>query len=341
MQYVLKNYKYKESTSTLAGTLMHATLEYLYGVDDETVETAQDAFYRILIPEFQKAGILDAESILGDLLEYNEDIRHLYDRASADYEGEDAIRTGKGTVPKVPEMTSVWKQECRRMDLDGRKERLDTVIQDSKDGFENVSITDVFTKAFNMAKDYYTPPEMVEILALELPLSKWDYQNSKMINPIPFPDCEIPDVYLSGFIDCLCKININGHEYTAVVDYKTSKEEFTEDLVRHNQQLLTYVAAAEKLLDIDIEYVGILSFLQKKLIHAPVDRELLEEVMINYNKVIVATYEKKFMKHVPDSKYSSCLSQFGGHCPFLEDCWPSMFDSLNKQDDEEYLNYLS
>ena len=342
LQYVEKNYKYKESTSTLAGTFMHSTLEYLYGVDDETVKTAIDAYYRILIPELKNVGINDSEAILEDLLEYNKDISKLYARASASYVGEDAIRTGKGNVPKVPEMTSTWKEECRRLDLNNRKNRIDQVIQDSKTGLEDVSITDVFTKAFNMARDYYTPVEIVDIMALELPLSKWDRSTNKLINAVPFPGCEIPNVFLSGYIDNICKIKVNGHIYNAVVDYKTSKEEFTPDIVSHNQQLLSYVAGVEKLLDINIEYVGILSFLQKKLIYAPVNRELLEEVLTNYNKIIQATYDKTFIKHVPDSKYSPCLSQFGSHCPFLENCWPAQYNTIhNNQNDSDYLAYLT
>lgn len=343
LQYIEKMYTYKESTSTFIGTLMHATLEYLYGEDDDSVESALDAFYRILIPEFQNAGIMDAEAILGDLLDYNEDISQLYLRASESYEGDDAIRTKSGKVPKAPEMTGIWKEECRRLDLNSRKSRIDQVIQDSKTGFEEVSITDVFAKAYQIAAEYYTPEEIEEILYLELPLSKWDYKNQRLINAVPFPNCKHEHKYMSGYIDNVCKIRVNGKIYTAVVDYKTSKEEFNENMVAHNQQLLSYVAGVEALTDLKIDYIGILSFTQKKLIYAPVDRQLMEEVFVNYNKVIDAEIAGAYIKHVPDTKYSPCLDSFGHTCPFLEHCWPSTFEFLEnkKVNADEFLPYLT
>ena len=200
-----------------------------------------------------------------------------------------------------------------------------------------------FAKAHNIAAEYLTPKEIEEVLYLELPLSKWDYQNKRLINAVPFPYCTHEHKYMSGFIDNISKIRINGKLYTAVIDYKTSKEEFDENMVAHNQQLLSYVAGVETLTDLTIDYIAILSFTQKKLIYAPVDRQLLEEVLINYNKVIDAEVAGIYMKQVPDTKYSSCLDSFGHVCPFLEHCWPTSHDYLeNKEENmDDFLPYLT
>ena len=344
-RYVDKLNIYKISTATLIGTILHATLEYLYGEEakaDESIVTAVDAFYSVIIPTLIDAGIKNAEAILQDLLSYNADILQLYQRASPEYRGIDAIRTKAGEVPKAPEMTGVWKQECKKLRLDDRKKTLDICVNSISTELEKVSITEVFSKAFNIAANYVTPPEIHEILYLELPLSRWSYTESKLYNPIKFPGCLHENIYLNGYIDLVCKLNINGKIVNAVVDYKTSKEEFTKSIVEHNQQLLVYAKAAELLLNIDIEYIAILSFLQSRLIYTPVNKEVQDLILINYNNVINNSLNISYIKHVPDSKYSPCLNSFKDVCPFLENCWPSAYNLIvnNVEPEFNYEKYL-
>lgn len=330
LKYIDKLDVYHQSTATLVGTLLHSSLEYLYSIEDDEVNNAQDAFFKILPIEFGKLGIVSIESILGDLLDYHQDINNLYKRASASYKGIDAIRTGKGEVPKAPEMTGIWKAECKRLKLEQRKDLIDYTIQNSKSGLESVSITDVFTRAFNLASNYNTPDAFEEILYLELPLSKWDRNTNTLINAVPFPGATRKDIYLNGFIDNIAVVNVNGKQFNAVIDYKTSKEIFNDSIVEHNQQLLIYAAGAEHILNIPIDYIGILSLLKGDLILVPVDKELQNEVIKSFNQVIDKALGKQFTKHYPDSKYSNCLNSFGGACPFLKNCWPKSFDYLNK-----------
>lgn len=330
LKYIDKLDVYHQSTATLVGTLLHASLEYLYSIDDDEVNNAQDAFFKILPIEFGKLGIVSIESILGDLLDYHQDINNLYKRASASYNGIDAIRTGKGEVPKAPEMTGVWKSECKRLKLEQRKDLIDYTIQNSKNGLESVSITEVFSRAFNLASNYNTPDALEEILFLELPLSNWDKESNSLINAVPFPGCEHPNIYLNGFIDNVAVVKVNNKKYNAVIDYKTSKEIFNTSIVEHNQQLLMYAAGAEYVLNIPIDYIGILSLIKGELTLVPVDKELQTEVIKGFNQVINKVIGKEFTKHYPDSKYSNCLNSFGGACPFLKNCWPKSFDYLNK-----------
>lgn len=338
LRYVNRVDTYKASTSTVIGTLLHNALEYLYGTVDDDVHTALDAFYKTVEPSLVDLGIGDACSLLGELLDYNNDINNLYIRASEGYNGADAIRTKAGKVPKSPEMTGIWKEECRRLNLNARKDRIDRTIQNSTTGLEEVSITDAFAKAYILADAYTTPPEFDEVLYVELPITRWNYQTNILYNPILFPGCEYPDVYLNGYIDNVSKLNINGRIVNAVIDYKTSKEEFNESIVAHNQQLLVYARGAEELLDIPIDYIGILSLPQNKLVYAEVDRELQQLVLDNYNEVIRNSHEKNFIKHVPDSKYSPCLSSFGGRCPFLEHCWPKSYAYFSEVDREDTID---
>jgi len=343
LRYIDKLDTYKESTSTAIGTILHACLEYLYGTDDDNVQTAEDAFFAIIGTELENLGIDQPGAILGDLLDYHKDINQLYVRASSAYSGPDAIRTKSGSVPKAPEMTGVWKSECRRLDLDGRKSRIDYTIQNSKSALADVSITDVFSKAFILASNYVTPPAIEDILYLELPLSKWDRNVGVLRNAISFPNCKHEDVYFNGFVDCVAKIKVDGKIVNAVIDYKSSKETFNKSIVEHNQQLLMYAAGVEKLLGIPITHVGILSFISGDLIVAPVDKELQSEVIENFNLIIDKVFKLEFHKHVPDTKYAPCLSSFGGTCAMLEHCWPKSYDYFFKDSlqDDYYSQYIS
>ena len=337
LRYVDKVDTYKHSNSTIVGNLLHSTLEYLYGVDDDDVKSPTHAFMKILQPEFNKLGIGSGESILRELLEYQNDINILKDRASANYVGPHPIRTSKGTIAKIPEMTSTWKKEAKRLDLNGRKERIDLAIQYGVTGLEEVSITEVFTKAYNLANTYITPNEFEEILYLELPLSNWC--NERLINPLPFPGCKHQDIYLNGFIDNVAKLNINGKNQIAIIDYKTSKEIFNTSIVQHNQQLLIYAAGVEQLLDIPIEYIAILSLVKGDLIIVPIDREIQQEVINNFNATIDKILNSEFIKHTPDTKYSACLNSFGSTCPYLQHCWPKSYNYFyNDGLKDDYLN---
>jgi CRISPR/Cas system-associated exonuclease Cas4 (RecB family) len=330
LKYIDKLDSYIQSNATLVGTLMHATLEYLYGVDDKEVQTAQDAFFKILAPEFSKLGFTSVESILGELLDYYQDINSLYLRASSNYKGIDAIRTGKGDVPKVPEMTGIWKSERKRLKLDERQYTIDHTIQTSKSGFEKVSITEVFSRALNLSNIYTTPNALEEILHLELPISHWDKSSNSLINAVPFPNCKHKDIYLNGYIDNISKVRVDGKTATAVIDYKTSREVFNTSVVQHNQQLLMYAAAASELLNCDIEYIGILSLLRSELILVSIDKEIQTEIITAFNKIIDKTINNDFVKHFPDTEYSTCLNNFGAPCPFLKNCWPNSYQYINR-----------
>jgi len=343
LRYVDKIDTYKESNSTAIGTILHACLEYLYGTEDDDVETAEDAFFTVISTELENLGIDKPEAILGDLLDYHKDINQLYVRASAAYNGPDAIRTKNGSVPKAPEMTGVWKSECRRLDLTGRKTRIDDTISSSNTKLASVSITDVFSKAYILAKNYVTPNAFEEILHLELPLSQWDKNANVLRNAVPFPGCSHPNVYFNGFIDNIAKIRVDGRSVYAVIDYKTSKETFNTNIVSHNQQLLMYAAGVEELMNIPITHVAILSLTSGDLVVAPVDKEIQAEVIENFNKIIDKAFKNDFHKHVPDTKYSPCLSMFGGECPMLQHCWAKSYDYLFKDSlqDDYFTQYYS
>lgn len=339
LRYIDKLDTYKESTSTAIGTILHACLEYLYGESDDDVNNAEDAFFTIINSELEKLGIDKPEFILADLLDYHKDINQLYVRASSAYDGIDAIRTKNGSVPKVPEMTGVWKSECRRLDLNNRKNRIDEVISSSKTRLKDVSITDVFSKSYILAKNYITPNAIQEILHLELPISEWDKDNNLIHNAVAFPNCKHPDVYFNGYVDNVARIKIDGKVFNAIIDYKSSKEIFNTNIVSHNQQLLMYAYAVEELLNIPITHIAILSLINGSLVTATIDKEIQNQVINNFNSLIDKIFSKDFYKHVPDSKYSTCLNMFGGVCPVLEHCWPQSYDYLFKDDlQDDYFN---
>ena len=100
-----------------------------------------------------------------------------------------------------------------------------------------------------------------------------------------------------------------------------------------------YAAAASILLDCDIEYIGILSLLKSDLVLVPINKDIQEELIVMFNKIIDKTLANDFVKHFPDTKYSACLNSFGGPCPFLKECWPKSHDYLNRFNmSDDYLN---
>ena len=339
LKYVDKIDSYKQSTATVSGTFLHAALEYLYGANDPEVATAKDAFFKILPQEFAALGITKGDGLLNELLDYYEDIKHLYTRASASYNGVDAIRTRNGSVPKAPEMTGVWKAAVKSLNLDERKYLIDNTMQSSKSGLEDVSIVDAFTKSLNIIGEYSTPVEISEIVALEMPLSEWDKEAEVLRNPVPFPGCKHEGIYLNGYIDNISKIQVGSKTGIAIIDYKSSKETFDQNIVKHNQQMLLYAAGVEYVTGQTVDYIGILSFLQKELVYVPVDKEIQKEVIEIFNKVIDKCVAGHFNKHIPDTKYSPCMSSFGGECPFLKNCWPQSYNYLHSIDDNFQLPF--
>ena len=288
----------RDSAATFKGTIVHTQLERYY---KEEINSVKDNFFYAVEAKLAEAGMPYTPL----LKQYAEEVNQVHLRATADYSGSDAIRTAKGTVPSDPKRTTGWKEAMAQL------EPLKMTI-DSTYSLLSFDPCEAIAEAWSLLSSY-TYPISGKVLALELPISYWDEENSKLINPIKLP--KPIDMYLKGTADMV--IEIEGEVW--VIDHKTSKQEYTPYNVGHNPQLSLYAYAVEKLLKRPVAGVGINSIRQKTLVLSPrLNKEAVFEAALSQVKGIK---NDSYPQQIPEGPYSPCLRWFGGQCPFLHECW--------------------
>ena len=134
-------------------------------------------------------------------------------------------------------------------------------------------------------------------------------------------------VLLNGYVDWIGYINYGGKEKLAIVDYKSSKEELTPDKVQYNVQLYSYVYAYEYLTGETVDLIGIHNLRAGSLVLTPIDRNkmgiVLEALFTNH----LLIKHKIFQKQIPDTSYAKCMNMYGKICPYLEFCYPDIYES--------------
>lgn len=305
------------SESTLIGSLVHGALEYLYGTEDDQVETALQALHKSCPDTLLEVGVCtqdNYEVVSALLLKYAGDSLQLHVRASAGYMGSDPIRTRDGSVAVSPSRTSSWKQAEEDMDLLTTKETINDYLS------TDIDVVAAFSEAYYLLHKYRTPAAIQEIKHVELPISHWD--GSQLINPVKMPGQYGGDqnIYLNGYLD-LVAITTEG---LTIIDYKTDSEAYTATAVSCNRQLLAYVYAYEQWSGLTVEAIGINNIRAGELVLTAINRALMDSVLDSLFGTHKSIEAKYFPKKVPDGAYSPCLKCFGKVCPFLGECWPSI-----------------
>lgn len=335
-KYIDKIKAVKVSVSTIIGSLLHNSLEiYLHPDNNELF---------IYIFEIQsKLSLIDRKYIITEvdsnlysklyeeLLEYSRDVHILNLRASSLYTGKYPIRTKDGKAPTNPLMTSGWKEAEKNLRLSIRKSKLDKEFKEIS-VVPEVSIVDAFSEAYTLATLYITPKEIVRTIALEFPISDYNYDTGELTNPVLMPPefGGSEDIYFNGYIDWVGYVYYEGKERLALIDYKTSKENLTVDKLQYHSQLLSYVYALEKLLDIKVEVIGVHSLRHKKLALCKVDRDILKVANTSlFSRHLKIKDNHFYQEHMPDSQYSKCLNSFGRNCEYLSICHPKMYNTLH------------
>ena len=336
LTYIDKLRVFSASNSTIAGNLLHDALEvYLHSDNTNAFIPVFEEQSKVSLVKrkfvVEHINLTSFNKLYTELIEYSRDIKSLHDRASADYTGKNAIRTGKGDVPSNPSMTTGWKAAVKNLNLDGRYRYLEDEFSQIS-CLDSVNLVEAFTDAYTLASNYVTPTEIIETVALEFPLSDYNYETKEFVNPVLMPDEYGGEsgIYLNGFIDWMGYVQFQGKKRFALIDYKSSKENLTVDKLEYHAQLLAYVYAVEKLLGIEVEVIGVHSLRHKKLALALVDREILKianRSLFSKHKQIAAGHFEK--DHVPDSQYSKCLDNYGKNCEFMNICHPKMYNYLN------------
>ncbi len=304
--------EYTSSYSTVVGSLVHHTLEvyFLAGSVGSLLKVFEEHSEDCL----RNLGLIGntEEYVYSDLLRYARGVHKLYEKASATYTGKDAIRTAKGEVPQVPQATSAWKEAMAGLGQGLLKDGLDAHSMGKGLSF---SLCDAYAEAYALVKLYKVPP--MDILHVELGLSKRDGES--IINPVPLPIEYGGDkgIYLSGSIDAVCYYKGK----LSIVDHKTSSGPApTEEDVSTNPQLLAYAWAYEQLTGKVIEGVGINHIRSGKLVWAPVTphKDKVLRSLLGAHKAIETGY---FPLHTPSEYDSPCSKWYGKECPFKARCW--------------------
>lgn len=327
-RYIL-GMKVPSGPSTLLGSIVHTSLENLYtavkeGGSVDKREVFKGAIKEVLVskgfieePTWNEIGeeIFNCAAIL----------RNAYLKASADYEGDDAIRTNSGSIAKCPEKTSAWKDFLRKRGKASNKELLDIALNaiELKNRFGRVSPTDVIGEAYNMFVNYTHPKCISSIRNIEYPISSYNKDRTKVLNPFKLPSSLVGDseIYLMAFIDMVAELDDGG---IIIIDHKTNKTQYDEKVIRVNTQLLLYSWVYEQITNEKVKYIGINNLRSNKLVYIPTPPEEYRWEIIN---CLFAAHknikDQQFVKHVPEN-YSPCLNSFGDLCPFLGYCWPGV-----------------
>lgn len=324
------------SASTILGSLCHDALEAYHNPEETPTGLLLDYFkqtsygtliQRKVLPE--SLGDLSSD-LFSRLVDYSNDCHSLYARASKDYSGPNPIRKKDGSFAANPTSTSDWKKAEATLKLPSRKVSIDTEVWRLNPELEGISISEVYSEAQFICSKYRTPKEVVKTLHVEFPISTYDADTGFLKNPVLMPPEFGGDdsIYLNGFVDWIGIVNKGKGDKLAIVDYKSSKENMQADQVIYNVQLYSYVYAYELLYDVKVDLIGIHNLRFNDLVLVELDREIMASVLESLffkHKIIKS---QLFYKHIPDTAYSPCLSQFGRQCEFLKHCYPNLYRKL-------------
>lgn len=308
------------TTATLTGNICHEVLEELHLNGGNSLEILVDNMESIL----QKRNIAVPNGYVEKLSSLFLLQEELYLRASAEYDGPDAIRKKDGTVSAYPEMTGTWIKEVKRLNIDGIKIDIDNQFAFLNPELIEISISDVMTDSFNILKKYSIPESIVKTLHTELPISK--EVNGQILNQVKIPEKYVDgdDINLVAFIDWIGITKVNGKEGLTIIDYKTNKSNTNSNQVKYNAQLCIYSYAVEKVLGQKVDRIGIHHLRSNTLHLAKVDPKIVDDVMANTFNPHLSIKQGIFKKHMPDSNYSPCLNMYGKKCPYINNCYPNL-----------------
>lgn len=320
------------SEATLTGSLCHDALEEYYG--ESTRESLIDVFKLTALNTLKETGIVSSIFITSEefliiyesLLELSKQYLSLYQRSSKGYNGNNPIRKKDGGVASAPSSTKDWKNAEEVLCLIPKKIEIDQYFESINKDLEGISISKVFAEAYSILFSYKVPSEIINTIAVELPIS--DYKEDVVYNPVPMPPeyGGEENILLNGYVDWIGYVEYEGKSQLAIVDYKSSKEELTLDKVQYNVQLYSYVYAYEYLTGETVDLIGIHNLRAGSLILASVDRTkmniVLKALFTNHHLI----ERQIFQKEIPDSSYAKCLNMYGKLCPYLEFCYPDIYE---------------
>jgi hypothetical protein len=309
LQYIQKIVPYVTTFPQEQGTVVHSCLEALYL---GKAKTALEAFDKVVWPAYLAKYRL--EFLAEDLTSYAESMEGLHLKASADYDGDDAIRTQAGGYTKKPTTTAAWKDALAQIDTDTIDNQ--AFIIDRR--FREIPVSKLFYDVRTIVKTYNHPewyshvePGMIEV-GFSVP-PDGDRHSTEILNPVRWPSH--PRIYMKGFIDLACRTHKGG---LVLMDHKTSAGEApTETHVQHHGQLNLYAWVWHYLTDEWPEHIAINHIKTGKAVIADLIPSIAEETVKEKEALIGLILQGHFYKRNPTDYQSPCLK-----CPMLINCWP-------------------
>ncbi len=323
-KYIDKINKFKMSTSTLLGNLLHDALELYYSPDGTGLETLKLCLYKTAEDTFRSTGVIPintaynlVDELLNELYSLANDVCNLHKRADINYKGKDAIRKKDGGVSTSYQSTTAWKSAEKGIDGDNRRARINYLIQYSiNPNLDDVDVISAYSEAVYIADSFVNINNIKKVRHVELPFSQYDPYTGVVNNLVNIPN---GDKLIHGFIDLVAEVS----DGLAIIDYKSSKTAYTEEQVRYNVQLYTYVYAYKCLTGEDVKYIGIYNIRAGNLVLVPIDTKLMNSTLNNFFKIHDAIKANIFIGHTPEDSYSPCLNCFGKACAYIDICHPS------------------
>lgn len=335
--YYLDNLKRRDiGQAAEIGTIVHECIERFYMGE---FASAKEAFPVVIDAYLERLNILDWKP---ELHHISEVMLSLLQRASANYNGPDAIRTADGRVSEKPEMTKVWKEELRKHNLESRIDGANSsILRRLPSEWASVKMASVYAEAMHLAGMYQHPAMVAEVKAIEFGFSDPDYEGNPNHEDPNQREPHIKNLAVlpsgrvfRGFIDLVGKLH-NGE--WIIVDHKSSKECPSELKVKHHEQLLLYAYFWNQLTGTWPAKIGISHLRSGTLVVADVVPELALEAVQRHEEIIRAIGKKVFIKRAPFEYGSPCLgrdSRLETGCPYLPQCHRDVALSLGWVDPE-------
>lgn len=321
-EYILKERVRSEANHFIIGSACHKCIEMYYLSPElgSPLEYA-DIYWRDWLRS-KGLGFL-----LGNLKAVYADIGQLYVRASAEYQGADAIRRGakkekgeksfprgpeywKNPVADSPAMTGDWKNAVAALDLDNRMHEIDIELVNKGPEWARVSLSTCYAEVREILTHYRDPECLAEVKYVEFPISHRVWEGKTVVdvvNPVFAPGST--KTLINGYIDLVGVMTPAYGGGIAMGDYKSSKKEVSVVEVMYHEQLNAYGWLWKQLTGAWPTHLFINNLRFGTVTLAPFNPEIAEAVIARRMQVDAASKDKKnYIKRDPFGWNSPCLT---------------------------------
>ena len=285
------------------GSLVHEALDAFYRHDEAPITWLQ----RYWNNELEK---YDLGKLADELDRITQDLVHLDDRCTENYEGPDPIRSQNGDVYSKPKASKAYQQAYAELKLEERRILVDQQVAAAAapdSSWLYLPVSAVYSESTAILRDWKSPKLIKTALAVE-----------KAFNA-QFQIRTEESTFLTGKIDLICT-TVDGK--LMIVDHKTSKGDPPPDWkVAMNDQLLLYAWMHLLMTGDLVDLIAIHHVRTGRLVAAPFDMTRAEQVVQRHEHAVRGIQSGIFIAQNPVNYIQNCYNN-GITCPFLGYCHP-------------------